>query len=130
VSGRGLLTSPAGLWAPVLAYMAIIFVLSGQPQPPLPSQISDVQGHSFGYMGLALTIGRALAGGVASGATWRTAAGAWALAAAYGVSDEYHQSFVPGRSPDVRDWYADALGALAGAAGCWAWGIIRSRADV
>lgn len=37
-----------------------------------------------------------------------------AIAALYGVSDEVHQMFVPGRSPDVRDWLADLAGALAG----------------
>ena len=29
----------------------------------------------------------------------------------YGVSDEWHQSFVPGRSVDFMDWLADTLGA-------------------
>jgi hypothetical protein len=38
----------ASLWGPVLAYMAIIFAVSAQPQPRLPSQISDTQGHSLG----------------------------------------------------------------------------------
>lgn len=30
----------------------------------------------------------------------------------YGMSDELHQSFVPGRDADVVDWLADTLGAL------------------
>ncbi|MCK5831984.1 MAG: VanZ family protein [Methylococcales bacterium] len=30
----------------------------------------------------------------------------------YGLSDEWHQSFVPGRDADVMDWVADTLGAL------------------
>lgn len=30
----------------------------------------------------------------------------------YGLSDEIHQQFVPGRSADVLDWFADILGAL------------------
>ena len=30
----------------------------------------------------------------------------------YGMSDEWHQSFVPGREADVLDWLADTLGAL------------------
>jgi len=115
---------------PALAYMVLIFVVSAQSEPPLPSQVSDKQGHSLGYMGLAVTIGRALAGGVASGATLPVAAGAWAMAGAYGASDEWHQTFVAGRSGELSDWYADAAGALAGAGACWAWGIIRSRADV
>jgi len=63
VSWRAALRSPVGLWTPVAGYMALIFVLSGQPDPPLPSQVSAAQGHSLGYMGLAVTVGRALAGG-------------------------------------------------------------------
>ena len=127
---RAALRSRAGLWGPVLAYMVLIFVLSAQAEPPLPPQVSDKQGHSLGYMGLAMTIGRALAGGVASGVTLPVAAGAWAMAAAFGASDEWHQTFVAGRSSELGDWYADAAGALAGAGACWAWGIIRARADV
>lgn len=30
----------------------------------------------------------------------------------FGVSDEYHQMFTPGRSVDVYDWLADTTGAL------------------
>lgn len=37
------------------------------------------------------------------------------LATAYGVTDEIHQSFVPGRDPSVGDLIADALGATLGA---------------
>ena len=29
----------------------------------------------------------------------------------YGISDEWHQSFVPGRDADSMDWLADTLGA-------------------
>ncbi len=34
------------------------------------------------------------------------------IASLYGISDEFHQSFVPGRTPDVLDWLADSTGAL------------------
>ena len=120
----------AGLWGPVAAYMALIFLLSAQPQPPLPPQISDKQGHGIGYAGLAVTLSRALGGGLLKGTTLPAAAAAWTIATAYAATDEWHQSFVPGRSADVNDWYADAVGALVGAGACWAWGIIRARADV
>ncbi|MDX8397738.1 MAG: VanZ family protein [Mariprofundaceae bacterium] len=30
----------------------------------------------------------------------------------YGVSDEFHQSFVAGRDADIWDWLADTMGAL------------------
>lgn len=32
----------------------------------------------------------------------------------YGVFDEWHQSFVPGRDADVADWVADSAGAALG----------------
>jgi VanZ family protein len=37
------------------------------------------------------------------------------LATAYGLSDEFHQLFVAGRSADLHDALADAIGALVGA---------------
>ncbi len=30
----------------------------------------------------------------------------------FGISDEFHQSFTPGRSVEVADWVADTLGAI------------------
>lgn len=33
----------------------------------------------------------------------------------YGVSDEWHQSLVPGRTASVWDWLADSLGATMAA---------------
>jgi len=35
-------------------------------------------------------------------------------AAFYGMTDEIHQYFVPGRSADPWDWLADTVGANAG----------------
>jgi VanZ family protein len=35
----------------------------------------------------------------------------------YGASDEWHQSFVPMRSADVRDWITDMFGGTLGALG-------------
>jgi hypothetical protein len=45
---------------------------------------------------------------------------------AYGVSDELHQIFVPGRDPDIYDALADSLGGLA----CTLYLLLRkSRGD-
>lgn len=52
------------------------------------------------------------------------AAVAWFLAAAYGVSDEWHQSFVPNRDVSALDVGFDALGA---ALGCALWWFLASR---
>lgn len=32
----------------------------------------------------------------------------------YGLSDEFHQSFVPGREVSFMDWLMDAIGSLTG----------------
>ena len=37
-----------------------------------------------------------------------------ALTSLYGIIDEIHQSFTPGRSCSVFDWFADTAGAAAG----------------
>jgi VanZ family protein len=93
--------------------MAAIFVLSSQESlPSLPSGLTDYTGHFIGYALLGTLLLRALAG-----ATWRgvTARNAWIAAAAasgYGVTDEIHQTFVPGRTATVEDWVADTLGAV------------------
>ena len=42
---------------------------------------------------------------------------AWVLGSLYGVSDEVHQHFVPGRTFDIFDMAADSLGTLFGIAG-------------
>ena len=44
-----------------------------------------------------------------------------ALADLYGISDEYHQSFVPNRTASMYDVGLDSLGAAAASLGCWAW---------
>jgi VanZ family protein len=36
------------------------------------------------------------------------------LGALYGLTDEFHQIFVRGRSPDWADWGADVVGVLLG----------------
>ena len=52
----------------------------------------------------------------AEGLGWLLAlAAAAALTAAYGATDEWHQSFVPLRDASVRDWWTDLLGGAAGA---------------
>ena len=36
------------------------------------------------------------------------------ISSVYGLLDEIHQSFIPGRSNEVLDWAADSIGAAAG----------------
>lgn len=119
------LSSRFWLWLPVVLYMAGIFFASSIPDPPVPSDVSDVSLHEAAYFGLTLLLIRALARGEWRGVTLTTLMLAWAVAVAYGASDEFHQSFVPNRHAELRDLGSDALGAVAAVVVVGAWGIIR-----
>lgn len=134
---RATATSPFGrgagrlvwLWGPVAVSMAVIFGLSDMPSPPKsPVPVSDKTEHVVGYGMLGAVTARATAGGTLAGLTGGAAVAAWAIATLYGVSDEYHQSFVPERTADPWDLLADATGAAVCISALWASGIIaRSR---
>lgn len=47
---------------------------------------------------------------------WKLICLAVAIASLYGITDEIHQIFVPGRFCDPLDWMTDTAGALLGAA--------------
>lgn len=110
--------------------MALIFIASAQSDAGIPLDVSDKSLHAAAYFGLAVLLVRALSGGWRARLTVRVALGAMLIAMAYGMSDEVHQLFVPGRMADVYDLYADATGAALGVAACWAWGIISVRSHV
>ena len=118
------------LWLPVLLYMAAIFFVSSLEKAPLPEGIPDKGAHWLGYLGLGVLVVRALAHGLPARITLGQGLVAMIVNVAYAATDEYHQLFVPGRSADINDVYADALGAAAGIVVCWAWGIISRRSNV
>jgi VanZ family protein len=105
--------------------MAGIFIASSLSQPPVPSAVPDFSLHGAAYAGLALLLVRALAQGQWSRVTVPVMITAWTIAVLYGVSDEWHQSFVPERHAELADLRSDAIGAFAALAGVKAWGIIR-----
>ena len=112
-------------WGPVVVLMAAIFAVSATSSPPrLPASVSDVAAHAIAYAVLALAMLRAVSGADFSRITAGGVVLAVVLTVAYGLTDEVHQSFVPGRTPEFRDLAADAMGAAAGAALGWAWGIV------
>lgn len=101
---------------PAIAWMVAIFVVSAQPTvPQLPgflSSLTSAIGHFTVYAVLAALLWWVLgAFGVPAG---RRFVIAFAGALVYGISDEWHQSFVPGRTPSVIDLFVDAIGALTG----------------
>jgi VanZ family protein len=87
------------VWGPAVLQMAAIFVISGTPNlKEIPGGFSDLTGHFAGYALLGALVLRATAGARWAGVTASAAALAWMFCAIYGISDEFHQSFVPGRA--------------------------------
>jgi VanZ family protein len=95
--------------------------------PSAPAMLSDKGMHFLAYAGLAVVSVRALARARWRGVTRLACAGATIIASAYGVFDELHQTWVPGRTFDSMDIAADAIGAVAASVTLYAWGIIRVR---
>ena len=104
-------------WAPPLVLMAVIFLLSAQPDLSSGLGIWDEVGrkllHALEYATLCFLWWRALRT-VAPGG--RALALAVAAALAYAATDEYHQSFVHGRHGTPVDIAIDAVGMSVAAA--------------
>jgi len=104
------------VWLPAIVQMAVIFAASNVPNlTELPGGLNDHVGHFVGYAILSALVIYALASGRWTGVTAGACARAVLISTAYGISDEFHQRFVPGRSPALDDIAADAAGALAAA---------------
>ncbi len=96
--------------------MALIFALSSLHDAPVPDGMSDGFGHGVGYLMLSVAMFRGFAGASWSGVNRRSAALAVGCSVLYGLSDELHQMFVPGRAAAWDDIQADFYGAVIGAA--------------
>lgn len=92
-------------WLPALLWMALIFFMSSQTGLAGPEWMS-VAGHIVEYGGLAALLYFALSRTTGL-AHLKIAAVAAVMATLYGLTDEWHQSFVPGRVPDVMDLLTD-----------------------
>ncbi len=103
-------------YLPLLVWLTLIFVLSAQ------SILMDIENdtdekfvyktaHFLAYATLAWLWWRVLA--PQRHASWSVLLLAFALTTLYGVSDEIHQRFVPGRHGQPADVFFDAAGAWA-----------------
>lgn len=96
-----------------MAYAALIFFLSHQSRLPAPPT-NDKAVHFVAYAVMGGLFARSFWWGTRWRAPWVVVLAAVA-AAIYGISDEWHQSFVPGRDASWGDVWADALGSVVGA---------------
>ena len=98
---------------PPWLWMGVIFWLSSQPTlPSAPEAWQDLLlkkgAHMIVYGVLAILWYRCYPGNTGSKSWMYTA---WGLTVLYAFTDEYHQSFVPGRHATLRDVGVDAIGA-------------------
>ena len=91
-------------WAPPLLLMALIFYLSAQPSlPKAPGPRLDTLLKKLTHVAVYLLLFLLLVRAWGRGHVGRTTLEASLVATiAYGFSDEWHQSFVPGRH---ANWY-------------------------
>jgi len=95
--------------------MAFIFAVSSRSMPPSVSAIPDWTTHGAGYLILSVLACRALAGGLGAAVSRWDSVLAVLVSTAYGISDELHQRFVPGRHSEAMDVAKDLAGAVVGA---------------
>ena len=116
------------LWVPVIFYGVFVFFMSSfsfhfSLFQTAEKNNGDKLAHVVEYSVLGFLLARAL---WHHSIFWRSARRVfWAaliLGALYGVSDEFHQRFVPERDSSVFDLTADSLGVALGA-----WICIRKK---
>lgn len=111
-------------WIPVAAYAGFIFYMSSRPWP-VPTDLplyTDKLIHALIYAALGFGLVwafRATRLRCSSHLLWIAAL----VGTLYGVTDEIHQHFVPGRTPSIADVLADGAGSFVGA---WT-GLVAAR---
>ena len=100
-------------WTPVFLWCGLIFFFSSLPQLPLaPKTWQDFlikkTAHMVEFGVLYLLVFRAFRFSSSRKNFWLSLL----FTCFYALSDEYHQRFVPGRHPSLRDVGFDTLGAL------------------
>ena len=112
-------------WVPFLAFAGLIFLLSSLPSDKftspapwlarlLPEWLAQnfdkvIHGGEYAILGWLSLRATALGSPLSFPLV---AVVAFFICSAYGASDEWHQSFVPGRSCDVWDWLVDSIGSF------------------
>jgi VanZ family protein len=100
-----------------VAWLGAILTVTSLPNSLFPSvgiRNADKGVHFTMYGILGLLIARAMHNPPRT-TRLRVVSAAFLMVVAFGALDEWHQQYMRGRSTDVRDWVADAVGGLVGA---------------
>lgn len=99
----------------LVGYLAAIVSVSGVPGDSLRSPVDDRFAHTLEYFIAGLLMLLAALPLVGYEPRPSLFAGALAFGVAFAASDEYHQSFVPGRDSSLKDLAFDVVGLAAAA---------------
>lgn len=115
-------------WLPMLLWMVTIFAISAQSPQELPNLGTwDLLGKklahfiAYGMLALLALWGMGKGKQLAPSKEWRPFLLAFLITFLYAVSDEYHQTFVPGRNGNAWDVLIDSCGGMTALFGVW-WG--------
>jgi VanZ family protein len=110
-------------WLPPIALAVMIFMASSRSHVAGPHIRGGDKVAHFAVYGLLATLVIRAMRSAEERLRGPAALMAVVVASLYGITDEWHQSFTPGRSVEVADWLADTSGAaLAVTLYCrWAW---------
>jgi VanZ family protein len=96
-------------WGPALFWTLLLFAASSRTTLPVSlAGGTDKLAHFAAYTVLGFLLTRAW--DRSRGPVWGAIPMGWLI----GALDEAYQGTVPGRSPELGDWIADALGVSAG----------------
>ncbi len=109
-------------WSPVFVWAAIIFSFSAKPTNPVSEIywkdfVVKKLAHVVVYAILAIFLYRAFKKEGVS--PKKSGYYSIIVAVLYGLTDEFHQSYTPGRDPKLRDVIFDTIGATFAIYGIW-----------
>lgn len=101
-------------WILVIAWMILIFYLSSIPGIDIPTgpEYVSIIIHYLEYLVLTLLLCWAINAGIIQTVFPSALVSGFIVAVFYGVTDELHQLYVPGRVTDMLDILVDAAGAI------------------
>jgi VanZ family protein len=104
-------------WTLFVTWLGAVFYASSmtdeEMEPYLPTFVLHKLGHFAAYSSGAAILALGLR--FSTQWSWKKIIMVSVVAVSfYGATDEWHQSFTPGRDPAVRDWVIDTVSGMAG----------------
>lgn len=124
-------------WMPPVGYMIAIFSVSSLPNPQIGGETPDYMLHALEYFLLTLLLIRLFLTQKTSHqkqglfTIWQHASlFSLIIAITYGISDEIHQYFIPGRHCSLYDVFSDTMGSMLAYGVAWLDYVLLKRSTV